>query len=109
MTMVSVLHKELESSTRSFRSYSRGSESNAIFQLVNKSSQISPNEVLQSWLINIGYQLLVKNKCGRGGGGLIERGGLLTFFPLKGEGLFERGRGELNRGFTVRQCGPVSM
>ena len=94
MTMVSVLHKELESSTRSFRSYSRGSESNAIFQLVNKSSQISPNEVLQSWLINIGYQLLVKNKCGRGGGGgLIERGGLLTFFPLKGEGLFERGRG----------------
>ena len=53
--MVSVLHKELESSTRSFMSYSRGSESNAIFQLVNKSSQISPNEVLKfysrGWLI----------------------------------------------------------
>ena len=83
MTMVSVLHKELESSTRSFRSYSRGSESNAIFQLVNKSSQISPNEVLQSWLINIGYQLLVKNKCGRGGGGLNREGRLINFLPLK--------------------------
>ena len=82
MTMVSVLHKELESSTRSFRSYSRGSESNAIFQLVNKSSQISPNEVLQSWLINIGYQLLVKNKCGRGGG-LNREGRLINFLPLK--------------------------
>ena len=81
MTMVSVLHKELESSTRSFRSYSRGSESNAIFQLVNKSSQISPNEVLQSWLINIGYQLLVKNKCGRGG--LNREGRLINFLPLK--------------------------
>ena len=83
MTMVSVLHKELESSTRSFRSYSRGSESNAIFQLVNKSSQISPNEVLQSWLINIGYQLLGKNKCGRGGGGLNREGRLINFLPLK--------------------------
>ena len=82
MTMVSVLHKELESSTRSFRSYSRGSESNANFQLVNKSSWISPHEVLQWWLINIGYQLLVKNKLGRGGG-LNREGRLINFLPLK--------------------------
>ena len=46
-----------------------------------------------------------------GGEGLIERGGLLTFFLLKGEGLFERGvgGGGLNRGFTVRKYGPVSI
>ena len=40
-----------------------------------------------------------------GGGGLIERGGLLAFFVLKGGltregGIFERRRG-LNRGFMV--------
>ena len=51
-TMVSVLHKELKyevesSSTRSWRSCSRGSSTNPNFQLVNKPSQISPNEVSQ--------------------------------------------------------------
>ena len=57
-TMVSVLHKELvykveSSSTSSFRSCSRGSESNPIFQLVtSKPSRISLHKVLQSWLIN---------------------------------------------------------
>ena len=67
-TVVSVLHKELDckagksSSTRSFRSCRWGSESNPIFQLVNKSSWISPHEVLQSWLIDTVYHLLVKNK-----------------------------------------------
>ena len=61
-TMVSVLHKEVEcSSTRRFRSWSRGSESHPNFQLVNKPSRISPHEVLQSWLINTVYHLLVKN------------------------------------------------
>ena len=42
--------------------------------MVNKPSQISPNDVLQLWLINIVYHLLVKNKSGEGrrGGRLIE-------------------------------------
>ena len=65
-TRVSFLQKELEykaenSSTRSWRSCSQGSESNPNFQLVIKPSRISPEEVLQSWLINTGYHLLVKN------------------------------------------------
>ena len=68
-TMVSVLHKELEykvevggsSSIRSWRSWSRGSESNPNFQLVNKPSWISPHKVLQLWLINTVYHLLLKN------------------------------------------------
>ena len=52
-TMVSVLHKELEykvesSSTRGWKSCTRGSESNPNFQLVNKLLRISPHEVLQS-------------------------------------------------------------
>ena len=34
--------------------------------LVNKPSRISPHEVLQSWLINTVYHLLVKNNQGRG-------------------------------------------
>ena len=52
-TMVSILHKELEyiywkiSSTRIWRSCSRGSKTNLNFQLVNKQSRISPHEVLQ--------------------------------------------------------------
>ena len=57
MTMVSVLHKVQEGWT----SCSRGSESNPNFQLVNKPSRISPHGVLQSWLINRVYHLLVKN------------------------------------------------
>ena len=63
-TMVSVLHKELEykvEKLRSFRSCCWGSESNPNFQLVNKQAQISPNEVLQSWLINTVYHLVRKN------------------------------------------------
>ena len=46
--------------------------------MVNKPSQISPHDVLQLWLINTVYHLLVKNKSGEG-----------------------RGVGALNRGFTV--------
>ena len=61
----------------------QGSESSPNFQLVNKPSQISPHKVLQSWLINTVYHLLVKNNYGRGS--------LLIFFPWKG-GLI-RGRG----------------
>ena len=63
--MVSILHKELECKMeklkyKKFRSCSRGLESNPIFQLVNKTSWISQHEVLQSWLINAVYHLLVK-------------------------------------------------
>ena len=53
-TMVSILHKELEyiywkiSSTRIWRSCSRGSKTNLNFQLVNKQPRISPHKVLQS-------------------------------------------------------------
>ena len=61
-----------------WRSCSWGSESNPNFQVVNKPSQISPHDVLQLWLINTVYHLLVKNKSGEG-------------------------RGALNRGFTVYQ------
>ena len=48
----------------------------------------------------------MKNKWGRGGG-LNREAGLIDFLPLKrgglleGGGLFERGGGVLNRGFTV--------
>ena len=61
---LSVLHKELElesSNTRSFRSCSQRSELIPNFQLVNRPSRISPQEVLQSWLINTVYHLLSKN------------------------------------------------
>ena len=64
-TMVSVLHKELEYKVEKlknkFRSCSLGSESNPNFQMVNKLSRISPHKVLQSWLINTVFHLLVKN------------------------------------------------
>ena len=46
---------------------------NKNFQLVNKPSWISPNEVLKSRLINTVYHLLVYNKRGEGRGG---KGGL---------------------------------
>ena len=66
-TMASVLHKELEQKVEKlknkerWRSCSRRSESNPNFQLVNK-PRISLHEVLQLWLINTVYHLLVKNK-----------------------------------------------
>ena len=64
-TMVSVLNKELEYKVEKlknkFRSCSLGSESNPNFQMVNKLSWISPHKVLQSWLINTVFHLLVKN------------------------------------------------
>ena len=64
-TMVSVLHKDLEYKVEKlknkFRSCSLGSESNPNFQMVNKLSRISPHKVLQSWLINTVFHLLVKN------------------------------------------------
>ena len=51
-TMVSVLHKELEYKveklSKSWRSCSGGSKTNPNFQLVNKTSQITPHELLQS-------------------------------------------------------------
>ena len=64
-TMVSVLNKELEYKVEKlknkFRSCSLGSESNLNFQMVNKLSRIRPHKVLQSWLINTVFHLLVKN------------------------------------------------
>ena len=75
-------------------SRSRGSKANPNFQLVNKLSWISPREVLQSWLINTVYHLLVKNNKGEG------RGRLINFLPLKTGGLlrrwglFEKARGK---------------
>ena len=63
--MVSVLHKELEYKVEKlmnkFRSCSLGSESNPNIQMVNKLSRIRPHKVLQSWLINTVFHLLVKN------------------------------------------------
>ena len=63
--MVSVLHEELEYKVEKlknkFRSWSLGSESNPNFQMVNKLSRVSPHKVLQSWLINTVFHLLVKN------------------------------------------------
>ena len=64
-TMVSVLHKDLEYKVEKlknkFRSCSLGSESNLNFQMVNKLSRISSHKVLQSWLINTVFHLLMKN------------------------------------------------
>ena len=60
---------------------------------VGKSSRISPKEILQSWLINTVYNLLVKNNWEREGGGLDREGELINFLPLKsgGGGLLEGG------------------
>ena len=95
--VVSVFHKDLECKVEKLK-YKKlkvmqwGSKTNPTFQHVNKQSRISPNEVLQSWLINTVYHLLVKNKKGEErGGGLKEKRGLLTFFAWKeGGDLFER-------------------
>ena len=63
------------------------------FQLpvgTEKPPRISPHEVLQSWLINTAYHLLVNRRIIRGGEGALRGGegggGLLTFFPWKVEG-----------------------
>ena len=42
-------------------------KTNLNFQHVNKPSRISPNEILQSRLINTVYHLLVKNNKKEGG------------------------------------------
>ena len=61
-TMVSVLHKELDykmdNLSKSWRSCTQGSKTNPNFQLVKKTSQISPREILQSWLINTVYHFI---------------------------------------------------
>ena len=76
-TMVSILYKEreykVENLSKSWRSCSGGSKTNPNFQLVNKTSQISPHELLQSWLVNTFNHLLVKNNNGEGRG--LKRGG----------------------------------
>ena len=60
--MVSVLHKELDykmdNLSKSWRSCTQGSKTNPNFQLVKKTSQISPREILQSWLINTVYHFI---------------------------------------------------
>ena len=87
--VVSVFHKDLVCKVEKLK-YKKlkvmqwGTKTNPTFQHDNKQSRISPNEVLQSWLINTVYHLLVKNKKG-------EERGLLTFFAWKeGGDLFER-------------------
>ena len=60
-TTVEYKVEKLKYSTRSFRSCSQGSESNPNFHLVNKPTQISRHEDLQSWLVNTVYHSLVKN------------------------------------------------
>ena len=69
--MVSVLHKELQYKMEKLKykkvaghaakDQSFNWQKSQLLQLVNKPSQISPHEVLQSWLINPVYHLLVKN------------------------------------------------
>ena len=89
------------SSTRSFRSCSRRSESNPNFQLVNRPSRISPHQVLT---VVIDYYLLVKNNQGQGGGGALIQREVINFLPLK-RGAFQREEaylsGGLNRGVKV--------
>ena len=76
--MASVLYKELQYKVEKLKykykykklevtqACSRGSKTNPNFQLVNKPSQISPHEVLQSWLINTVYYSFVKDNKGEG-------------------------------------------
>ena len=94
-TIVSVLHKELERGVEKLKYKKVGGHAaeDQKFQLVNKPSKISPHEVLQSWLINIVYHLLVTNNKGQGRGTLKERAGLvINCLPLKREeGLLKRG------------------
>ena len=67
-TVVSVLHKELEYKVEKLKYNKVGDhaaedhwESNPTFQVVNKPSRISPQEVLPLRLINTDSHLLVKN------------------------------------------------
>ena len=61
--MVSVLHKELDCKVEKLK-YKKLEVIHPKInsQLVNKPFRISPHEVLQAWLINTVYHLLVKNK-----------------------------------------------
>ena len=95
--VVSVFHKDLECKVEKLK-YKKlkvmqwGSKTNPTFQHVNKQSRISPNEVLQSWLINTVYHLLVKNNKEEERGGLKREEGFINFLRLKrgGGDLFER-------------------
>ena len=86
--MVSVLHKELgyKVAKLKFKKVGGHAAEDLPIQLVNKLSQISPHQVLQSWLINAVYSLLVKNIRRRRGGGLNRECGLINFLPLKSGG-----------------------
>ena len=66
--MVSVLHKELEYKVKKLKYKTVGDhaaedhwESSPTFQMVNRPSRISPQEVLPSRLINTDSHFLVKN------------------------------------------------
>ena len=78
--VVSALHRELECKVEKLKykkfevMQPRIKKTN--FQHMNKLSWISPNQVLQSWLIYTGYHKLVKNNRGKGRGvGLKKEGG----------------------------------
>ena len=81
--MVSVLHKELEYKVEKLKNKKldvmqpRIKNKSKLPAQVNKISWISPHEVLQSWLINTVYHLLLKNNKGEG------RGRLINFLPPK--------------------------
>ena len=52
-TMVSACHKELEYKVKNLKlNYKKCSKTNPNYQLVNKPSQISPQEVLQDFMID---------------------------------------------------------
>ena len=79
--VVSALHRELECKVEKLKYKKfevmrpRLKKKKTNFQLMNKLSWISLNQVLQSWLIYTGYHKLVKNNRGKGRGlGLQKRG-----------------------------------
>ena len=98
--MASVLNKEPKYKVQKFK-YRKLEVAQP--RINNKPSWISPQEILQSRLINTVYHLLAKNNKGKGRGAW--EGGLINFLPQKRRRLLERRRlfekGWLNRGFTV--------
>ena len=107
--MVSVLPKELEYTVENHK-YEKLEVTqpriNRRCQLVNKTSWISPHEVLQSWLINTVKWRIIRGR----GRGLKREGALLTFFPWKGGGRLIREGGGLNRtGSRFSACSLIEL
>ena len=78
------------SSTRSWRSCSRGSKTNPNFQMANKPSWISPHDIYSVVIEKYSLFFISEEQLGKG------RGALLTFFPRNRErSLFEEREGAL--------------